>query len=75
MNKQGIKWQNNYVMLKAYIEEYGQLPDKKKVEARALLNWWKYNRKLIRAGKLDSERTKLLEELSMMRKVHLLGKF
>ena len=75
MNKQGIKWQNNYVMLKAYIEEHGQLPDKKKVEARALLNWWKYNRKLVRAGKLDSERTKLLEELSMMRKVHLLGKF
>lgn len=75
MNKQGIKWQNNYVMLKAYIEEHRQLPDKKKVEARALLNWWKYNRKLIRAGKLDSERTKLLEELSMMRKVHLLRKF
>ena len=32
-------WNKNYQALKAYVEEYKQFPDKKKVENRALLNW------------------------------------
>ncbi len=36
-------WNKNYQALKAYVEEHKQFPDKKKVENRALLNWWKYN--------------------------------
>ena len=39
------KWQENYAQLKRYIEEHRHLPDKKKVEFRGLLNWWKYNKK------------------------------
>ena len=61
------KWQENYVQLKRYIEEHRHLPDKKKVEFRALLNWWKYNKKLIKQGKLDKDRMMLLQELSDMR--------
>lgn len=61
------QWYNNYALLKAFIEETGHLPNKKKVENRGLLNWWKYNKKLIKAGKLDAERMQLLDELSHMR--------
>ncbi len=61
------KWQENYVQLKRYIEEHRHLPDKKKVEYRGLLNWWKYNKKLIKQGKLDKDRMMLLQELSDMR--------
>ena len=66
--KNELKWQENYEQLKAYILEHHQLPDKKKVENRGLLNWWKYNKKLIKkSGKLDAERIALLEALSDMR--------
>ena len=60
MTKNEKKWAENYELLKEYIAEHRQLPDKKKVEHRSLLNWWKYNRKLIRQGKLDEMRTELL---------------
>ncbi len=62
------KWLSNYKELKSYIEKYRQLPDKKKEDNRRLLNWWKYNRKLMKCGKISSERAKLLTELSEMRK-------
>lgn len=61
------KWQENYAQLKRYIEEHRHLPDKKKVEFRGLLNWWKYNKKLIKQRKLDKDRMMLLQELSDMR--------
>lgn len=56
--------------LKAYIEEFGQLPDKRRVDNRALLNWWKYNRRLLKNGKLDKGRMLLITNLGNMRKVH-----
>ena len=65
--KRDEQWFYNYALLKAFIEETGHLPNKKKVENRGLLNWWKYNKKLIKAGKLDAERMQLLDELSNMR--------
>ena len=61
------KWHENYERLKAYIVEHHHLPDKKKVENRGLLNWWKYNRKLVKLGIMDSERMAMLEHLSNMR--------
>ena len=67
MTKNEKKWAENYELLKEYIAEHRQLPDKKKVEHRSLLNWWKYNRKLILQGKLDKERVRLLDELGQMR--------
>ena len=66
-NRNDLRWQNNYEALKAYIEEHHYLPDKRKVENRKLVNWWKYNRRRIRLGKIDPERARKLEELSNMR--------
>ena len=61
------RWLLNYNLLRNYILVHHFLPSKKKVENRALLYWWKYNRKLIKRGKLDADRTKMLEELSLLR--------
>lgn len=63
-------WIEKYNLLKKYIEEHHQLPDKKKVDNRGLLNWWKYNKKQMKAGKLSDERTKMLNLLSEMRAIH-----
>lgn len=64
---QDEKWQEKYLRLKQYILDHRQLPDKKKLENRELLNWWKYNKKQAKAGKLTEARTLLLRELSGMR--------
>lgn len=53
-----------YQQLKDYVEQYHQLPDKKKVENRGLLNWWKYNKKLAKLDKLSEEKLQMLQELS-----------
>ncbi len=58
------KWLAKYQQLKDYVEQYHQLPDKKKVENRGLLNWWKYNKKLAKLGKLSEEKLQMLQELS-----------
>ena len=63
-------WNKNYQALKAYVEEHKQLPDKKKVENRALLNWWKYNKKRMKQGAMTEDKQTLLLELSNMRTVH-----
>lgn len=72
MSKREANWQESYKELLAYVEEHGQLPNKKKADKRGLLNWWKYNKKLMKAGKLDDEHMQLLIELSDKRRVHLL---
>ena len=61
------KWNANYSALKEYIQAHGHLPDKKKVENRGLLNWWKYNKKCIKLGKLSEYRVNMLQILSDMR--------
>lgn len=61
------KWEMKYEQLKNYIQEHHHLPDKKKVDNRGLLNWWKYNKKMIKLGQLDAERVARLQELSDMR--------
>lgn len=53
-----------YQQLKDYVEQHHQLPDKKKVENRGLLNWWKYNKKLAKLDKLSEEKLRMLQELS-----------
>lgn len=65
--KNETRWLENYEQLKLFIQEHGHLPNKKKVDNRGLLNWWKYNQKLIRRGALDEERCQMLQRLSDMR--------
>lgn len=67
MSKNDENWKVNYEALKAFVETYKHLPNKNKVENRGLLNWWKYNQRLLKQGKLNTERVRLLKELSEMR--------
>ena len=61
------KWLSHYKALSCYLEANHQLPDKKKVENRGLLNWWKYNKKLFKTGRLTEERLELLRQLNALR--------
>lgn len=56
-------WQQNFELLKKFIEEHHHLPDKKKVENRGMLWWAKAQRKKIKVGTLDEEKKRLFEEL------------
>lgn len=67
------KWMENYEALKAYILQNGHLPDKHVVENRALLSWVKYQRKKIKAGKLDTEKQALFEALLATRSTEHTG--
>lgn len=61
------KWKAHYDALHEYIASNGHLPDKKKVENRGLLDWWKYNKKRAKEGKLGDDKVQLLQQLSDMR--------
>ncbi|WP_370790116.1 Helicase associated domain protein [Leyella stercorea] len=61
------KWLSHYKALRCYLGANHQLPDKKKVENRGLLNWWKYNKKLFKTGRLTEERLELLRQLNALR--------
>ena len=67
--KREALWMEKYKALMNYIKEHHQLPDKRKVENRDLMNWWKYNKKCIKAGKHDAVKIKLLKKLNDMRLV------
>lgn len=61
--KNDEKWMANYEALKAYIDEHGHLPDKHKIESRALLSWAKYQRKKIKDGSLEEEKREMFDVL------------
>ena len=67
IGKNESKWRAHYNELLSYVEEHHQLPDKKKPDNRNLLNWWKYNRKCIKAGKLNADRLEKLRKINEMR--------
>lgn len=67
IGKNESKWLAHYNELLSYVEEHHQLPDKKKPDNRNLLNWWKYNRKCIKAGKLNADRLERLRKINEMR--------
>ena len=68
IGKNESKWLAHYNELLSYVEEHHQLPDKKKKpDNRNLLNWWKYNRKCIKAGKLNADRLEKLRKINEMR--------
>lgn len=60
-------WYRNFELLKVYVAEHHHLPDKKKMEDRGLLNWAKFQRKKIKAGKMDEEKVRLFLDLMSSR--------
>lgn len=68
-----MNWLANYDALKEYITLHGHLPDKRRVEFRGLLNGAKYQRKRIKDGALDEERTRMFNELMESRSTEHTG--
>lgn len=72
-SKTDENWQRNYEELCECIALHGHLPDKHRVECRGLLNWAKYQRKRIKDGSLDEEKTRLFNELMEQRSMEHTG--
>lgn len=67
MTKNDENWLRNYELLRLWTLEHGHFPNRAKLEGRALLNWYKYNAKLIRQGKLTEEREQMIHTLENLR--------
>ena len=65
--KNDENWHANYEALKLWTLEHGHFPNRAKIEGRGLWNWYKYNAKLIKQGKLSPEREQMIHELEEMR--------
>lgn len=65
--KSDSNWLANYESLKQWTLSHGHFPNRAKVEGRGLLNWYKYNAKLIKQGKLPPDREQLIHALEDMR--------
>jgi hypothetical protein len=63
MSKTDESWLANYEAMKAHVIETGHFPNKH--DRR--LNWYKYNVKLIKQGKLSAEREQMIHELEGLR--------
>ena len=63
LSKSQQNWNENYEALKAHVMETGHFPNKH--DRR--LNWYKYNAKLIKQGKLAPEREQLIHDMENMR--------
>lgn len=66
-SKNEENWLTNYEALKQWTLSHGHFPNRAKVEGRGLLNWYKYNAKLIKQGKLPPDREQMIHELEDMR--------
>lgn len=73
ISRKDSNWLNNYEVLKAYILERGHLPDKHVVTNRSLFRWAKYQRKKIKEGTLDADKTQMFNELMGMRSTEHTG--
>ena len=60
------RWEQNLEAVRQFVEEKKCIPSKHRVEDHRMLNWLKYNRKLITQGKLSPERQKKFEQLLTM---------
>ena len=60
-------WTKNYKKLRDFVLLNKQFPAKSDVENLDMLNWWKYQKKRAKLGKLTDEQRQLLLELHQMR--------
>lgn len=67
------RWLENYGALKQWTLEHGHFPNRAKIEGRGLLNWFKYNAKLIKQGKLSPEREDMIHRQEGMRSGSIRG--
>ena len=75
--KQEESWQNHYNMVMQYMEQYHRCPSKHRIEDHRMLNWIKYNKKLIAKGEFPADRLErfnlLLETAKKYRRLNQYG--
>lgn len=54
--KQDESWQMHYDVILQYMEKYHRCPSKHRLEDHRMLNWIKYNKKLIAKGEFPADR-------------------
>ncbi|MBQ9597391.1 MAG: hypothetical protein IJR34_03985 [Bacteroidales bacterium] len=56
-------WMVRYEEILNFMKSQRRNPSKHRIEEHLMLNWLKYNRKMMNAGKLKADREKLFKEL------------
>ena len=56
-------WMVRYREVMEFMTSQRRNPSKHRIEEHLMLNWMKYNRKMMNAGKLKADREKLFQEL------------
>ena len=60
---QDTRWLNKYEEVMTFIETNHRNPSKHRIEEHDMLNWVKANRKVLNAGKMNTERVERFKEL------------
>ncbi|MGM9687548.1 MAG: hypothetical protein ACI3YD_00720 [Alloprevotella sp.] len=63
-----VNWLFKYKHVWTFVQMHRRYPSRHHPEEHVLLNWMKYNRKLINRGMLSEERVKLLKKLDELRR-------
>lgn len=66
--KQEDKWNQHYDEIIAFMKRHHRRPSKHRLEEHDMLNWIKYNKRLISRNKLSEERTEKFNALLAMSK-------
>ena len=56
-------WMVRYEEVLNFMKSQRRNPSKHRIEEHLMLNWLKYNRKMMNAGKLKADREKLFKEV------------
>lgn len=69
---QDERWEQQYEQIRAFMNEHHRRPSKHHIEEHLMLNWFKYNKKMMAKGLLPDDRMekfeKLLEEADGLRR-------
>lgn len=61
--KRDITWQSKYDAIWTFVSENHRGPSRHHLEEKRMLNWLKYNRKMLNKGVLSPEKTDLIMRL------------
>ena len=61
--KQDDRWMEHYTEVMTYMEQHQRRPSKHREDDHQMLNWIKYNKKLIARDKLSAQRVQLFRQL------------
>lgn len=74
--KRDMTWYHNYDDVVAYVEEYKRRPSRHYAEDHHLFNWIKYNKKMMRRGRMSQDHQEVFKELlALLEKYRRVNKY